>query len=546
MTNDELQSLAIKIFFANNPNLIPPYNYKAIKAGVSEKTLYLYSDQNTNRGKDAQVKVPGNLTDLQIALLIMQLEPVIRISCCDSNSEFDVLGVYQSSGPDTGTYDISDRTLHNIIYKYNQGAKQSNLDNIKLMLKHWLQAKARCTDPDLIAVNNGIFDYKRKVLMPFDPDKVFLSKSKVNYNHAAQNIVIHNSDDGTDWDMDSWMQSLSDDPEIVNLLWEVLGAIIRPFVHWNKFAILYSQCGNSGKGTLCELMRNLCGHDNYTSIPLSDFGKEFVLEPLIHTSAIIVDENDVGSFLDKAANFKAVVTNDVIFINRKFRQPVSFQFRGFMVQCCNELPRIKDKTGSLYRRQLIIPFDKNFSGSERKYIKSDYLNRPEVLEYVLFKVLNMNYYQLSEPAACKEALDDYREYNDPVRDFANEILNLCVWDVLPFTFLYDLYKVWFAKNCPSGRLQGRNTFNNDIINAVADNPDWYCPGKKHPIHTGSRMDKAELLILQYNLKDWMNPTYHGADAIQMCLAPRPATCRGLLRRMNTTNIGPQSDSSPNT
>lgn len=247
MPSDTLECLAVTIFFTNNPNLTPPYNYEEIKQAVLGQTWFLFSDQNMNCSKEEPRKPPDRLTDLQIAMLIASLETVARISCCDSSAEFDLLGIYQSSGPDAGTYDTSDETLHNLIYRYNQGARKTSLDNIKLILSRRLPRRARCTDPDLIAVNNGIFDYKRKALMPFDPDKIFLSKSRVDYHHAAQNVVIHNPDDNTEWDVESWMQSLSNDPEIVKLLWETLGAIIRPFVRWDKFAILYSQCGNSGK-----------------------------------------------------------------------------------------------------------------------------------------------------------------------------------------------------------------------------------------------------------------------------------------------------------
>src|SRR5699024_12115213 len=115
---------------------------------------------------------------------------------------------------------------------------------------------------------------------------------------------------------ESWMKELSDDSEIVNLLWEILGAIIRPLVPWNKSAWFYSEKGNNGKGTLCELMRQLCGSGSYASIPLADMGKDFMLEPLTRASAIIVDENDVGTYIDKAANLKAIITNDVIQINK--------------------------------------------------------------------------------------------------------------------------------------------------------------------------------------------------------------------------------------
>src|SRR5699024_575447 len=131
---------------------------------------------------------------------------------------------------------------------------------------------------------------------------------------------------------------------MADLIWEIIGAIIRPHVSWGKTAWFYSEQGNNGKGTLCALMRELCGPRSHTSIPLSDFGKEFALEPLVRASAIITDENDVGTFIDKAANLKAIVTGDVIQINRKYRMPIAYQFRGFMVQCLNEFPRMKDKS----------------------------------------------------------------------------------------------------------------------------------------------------------------------------------------------------------
>ena len=138
------------------------------------------------------------------------------------------------------------------------------------------------------------------------------------------------------------------------------------------------------------------------------------------------------------------VPADVIQVNRKFKTPIAFQFHGFMVQCLNEMPRIKDKSNSFFRRQLFIPFDKCFTGKERKYIKHDYLHRREVLEYVLHKVLNMDYYTLSEPESCKKALEEYKEFNDPVLQFVHEVLPLCVWDLLPF---FELFINLMRKAC---------------------------------------------------------------------------------------------------
>lgn len=250
---------------------------------------------------------------------------------------------------------------------------------------------------------------------------------------------------------------------------------------------MYSEKGNNGKGTLCVLMRQLVGEERYASIPLKYFGKDFMLEPLIRATSVIVDENDVGTYIDKAANLKAVITGDTIQVNRKFKQPISFKFKEFMVQCLNEMPRVKDKSDSFYRRQLFIPFTKCFTGAERKYIKDDYLKRKEVVEYVMYKVLNINYYEFDVPEACKNALEEYKEFNDPVRQFMSEIMPELQWDLVPFTFLYDLYKEWYKKYVGKQEVKSLQVFIKDVLNLLKDYPAWDCPDSKKAVRPKNMM-----------------------------------------------------------
>ena len=487
---------------------------------------------NLNLPRSQRLKIPTNLPNLVVALVIAELEPVCCIPCgkgCEE-SDLDLIGVYQNDGPDEGTYSTTDQALRRVIRQYNKTITRSDVDEIRVMLHDYARKKPRCMDRDLIPVNNGIFDYKNKKLLPFDKDKVFLHKCKVNYNPLAQNDIIHSPDDGSDWDVESWVAGLSNDPEIVNLIWESLGAIIRPYVRWNKSVWLYSTCGNSGKGCICTLARNLVGEGNYASLTLKEFAGRFNLGQLIGVSAIINDENDVGTYVDSAASLKAVITNDVISIERKYKQPIPYQFFGFMIQCLNEFPRFRDRSNSFYRRQLFVEFDKCYTGAEKPIIKDDYLSRPEVLEYVLYKVLNMNYYQLSEPAACRELLEDLKESNDPVRQFMNEFSDQFVWDLLPFTFLYDLYKEWFHRVNPGGAILSRPAFIRELIDIVKDHPVWMCKGKKHQEAPKHMMDAPELLIAKYGLKDWMNPNYKGPDLNNTCYTALSTSYRGLLRR----------------
>lgn len=511
---------------------------ETISIELVKRIQFIFALSNEVRAKGTKLRAPDQLSFDQIAQFMAILYPIVRVSCAGASADtaYDLLAIYMDSGPEEGTYITSEEEFYKLARRFNRRLESKQFDESLKVLRTIVPRRVRCMDRDLIAVNNGIFNYDTKQLEPFTPDKVFMTKSHVNYNPNATNVTIHNDDDGTDWDVESWMHDLTDDPEIEELLWQILGAIIRPHVRWNKSAWLYSETGNNGKGTLCELMRSMCGETAFAAIPIADFGKDFALEPLTRATAIIVDENDVGTYVDKAANLKAVITNDVIPINRKFKTPISYQFYGFMVQCLNEFPRIRDKSDSFYRRQLFIPFDKTFTGRERKYIKDDYLHRPAVLEYVMFKVLNMDYYSLLEPQACKDVLDEYKEFNDPVRQFFEEVQYQFQWDLLPFPFLYELYKAWFKKNSPTGSIQGKNKFITEIVNVTKTSPLWYCIDKTKTLRSTGKMDKPEPLIAQYGLDDWKNPNYTGSDINKMCTPHVQDFYRGLIRHSSSNTI----------
>lgn len=269
------------------------------------------------------------LLPLQVALAIKHVHHAKLICLSDREEDGNYeIGVYQTEGRLAGCYDIRRDNLRALIRRYNVTITKRGIDEVVTILRTECPRVMRCQDADLVPVKNGVFDYGNKILLGFDPDFVFTTKIDVDYVDGARNPVIRNDEDGTDWDVVSWMDSLSDDPETVHLLWQLLGAVIRPNVRWNKSAWLYSTRGNNGKGTFCTLARNLCGPEACASIKLKDFGHNFMLEPLTRVSAIITDENDTGTYLDDAAALKSIITGDPFLVDRKFKDAVSLRSTG--------------------------------------------------------------------------------------------------------------------------------------------------------------------------------------------------------------------------
>lgn len=491
---------------------------------------------------------------------------VLRPGSTTTDPDADIVVVYDDdpTSPHYGTYRASDTELRAIARRYCPDLTTREFAEVIAALRDTCSRVVRGTNRNLIAVRNGIVDYStlrvddslpfddpgRVLAMPtfrpFSPEHVFLAKLDTDWNPDAENVVIHNDDDGTDWDVESWMRGfynsvdadgdeIAADEEMIELLWQIIGAATRPYVSWGKAAFLYSTQGNNGKGTLLSLMRNLLGVANFASIPLADFGKDFLLEPLTRASAILVDENDVGTFVDKAANMKAVVTNDVITINRKNKPVIAHQHFGLMVQCLNDKPAFSDKSESVYRRQLFVPFTKCFTGAERKYIKDDYLKRQEVLEYVLKRVLTMRYYELSEPEATKLMLDEFKEANDPIRAFWNDVNRQFSWNLLPFQFVYDLYRGWMGRNMPNSKPIGRNKFIDQLVTLVnADETGpWECKDRSTAYRPGMNMAGAEPLIVEFDLVDWINQSAPPSKPLLRATLRSDqfkASYRGLVRK----------------
>lgn len=496
----------------NQAKAIDQRNYDTITDENGDPVLDQMGNPKRKKRPDAW-RIPETLLPVQIAYIMAKRHKIVRITpdIANANPDFDFLAMYETEGEDKGTYIIYESTMRQIARAYNAQLKEKDFDEIRQALLDMVPSKRENKNPDLIAVNNGIFDYKKKTLLPFDEEMIFLSKSKTDYIQNPIKPII-TMPDGELWDVDSWVDSLSDDKEIVNVLWELLGAIIRPHVNWDKSAWFYSEKGSNGKGTLCELMRNLCGHNSYVSLPLDKFADDAMLEPLLNATAIITDENNVGTFIDQAANLKAIITQDVLSINRKYKTAITFRFNGMMIQCVNEYPRMRDRSNSMHRRLLIIPFEKSFEGIERKYIKTDYLNRPEVLEYVLNKVLNTNYYELTIPTVSAKALNEYKEYNDPLRQFWYDVREQLQWDLVPFQYLYDLYLEWRKRNTPEGRPQNRGRFTDELLILLDEGDDiWYHEGKDTKIRPGTRMQGPQPLSVEYDLKEWMNFSTKSTD-----------------------------------
>lgn len=186
---------------------IDAYNFgkRDPNAAPGAKLKDAYPDKK--EGAERYKRLSG-LHTLQIAIILYKLHHAVGILWNNSHDDgnFDI-GIYQYSGDNEGCYDVGEQNLKSLIRGYCKTGTIKDVNETIEALRAICPRVERCRNRDLVAVNNGIYDYGNKILMAFDPAFVFTSKKHVDFVDRARNPVIHNNEDGTDWDVVSWMRN---------------------------------------------------------------------------------------------------------------------------------------------------------------------------------------------------------------------------------------------------------------------------------------------------------------------------------------------------
>lgn len=292
-----------------------------------------------------------------------------------------------------------------------------------------------------IAFNNGIYNLNTGILEPFTPAVIVKNKIPFNYNYDAYNETL-----------DSMLDRIScNDDSIRDLLEEMAGYCMYRRNELRKAFILIGDKAN-GKSTYLDCITYMVGERNTSALDLKELGDRFRTAELF--GKLINAGDDIGDeFIANPAVFKKLVSGDRVTVERKGQDPFDFCNYSKFIFSANNIPRIKDKTGAVLDRLVIVPFKANFSKTDDDYdpyIKYK-LRSPEAMEYLiqlaldgLKRVLNNNGFTMCQ--AVQEELEEYSEQNNPIIGFFKE-LDLDI-DILnqPTKDIYLRYKLYCNDN----------------------------------------------------------------------------------------------------
>ncbi len=123
----------------------------------------------------------------------------------------------------------------------------------------------------------------------------------------------------------------------------------------------------SGKGETARMLTNLLGEKNVVGPTLSSLSGEFGLQPMQHKLVAIIADARLGSRVDANVTVERLLSitgEDSLSINRKQLSHVTARLPVRLMLLSNELPELRDTSGALANRMLILETRTSFLGRE--------------------------------------------------------------------------------------------------------------------------------------------------------------------------------------
>ena len=295
---------------------------------------------------------------------------------------------------------------------------------------------------DLIAVQNGVLDWKRGKLHPWNPNKhchssVIEAPFMMKKEHFDEELKI--------WEdaLEQWL------PEKENRLFlqEYMGYSLLP-KNDMRTALFLLGGGSNGKSLFIEIVQKLFEGSVAVTQPeslASRFGTNILLDKLLYVCAD-VDQ----TYLDKTGVLKQIIAGDII--PSEIKNGASFHFRpvGKLIISANDMPKAKDSTEGWYSRLQIVPFNRTFAKNPRyKRMLEATFDKPEGRAALLYWCVEglkrlSETYEWTTSEEMDAELRKYKAENDSVIQFFDECLERTnIEDAyLETPTLYDVYKEW--------------------------------------------------------------------------------------------------------
>lgn len=290
------------------------------------------------------------------------------------------------------------------------------------------------SNPFLINVKNGLYNVLENKLQEHTSECISTVQLNVNYNPDAECPVFKQF----------LNESMEGDAEQVKLIQEILGYLLIP-VNYAQKAFVITGVAQAGKSVLLRVINEvLLGKQNVSNIAWQNLSDRFKTAELYGKLANIFSDLPTKN-IDDTGIFKSLVGEDYLTVEKKNKNPFSFQSYARLLFSCNVIPKnYADKSEGFYRRLIIIRFNRAVPQDKKdpNLIVKFQSEADGIFLFALegLKRLIQNNYVFSETEKNRMEVEKYREDSDSLLSFLKECCDIGINNEVGSTELYNAYK----------------------------------------------------------------------------------------------------------
>ena len=291
-------------------------------------------------------------------------------------------------------------------------------------------------NPYIINVHNGLYNVLEDTLAVHTPDYCSTVQLAVDHDEKADCPLFRKF----------LAESMGGDMEQVALIQEMLGYFLIPVNSAQKCFVIVG-VASAGKSVLLRVLNDvLLGRRNVSNVSWQSLNERFKTAELFGKLANIFADLPTKN-IDDNGIFKALVGEDYLTVEKKNRDPFSFQSTARLLFSCNSIPKnYGDKSEGFYRRLIIIRFSRPVPKERRDpdLLEKFRAEADGIFQFALegLRRLMNNRYVFSETQANADELQKYREESDSVLSFVRESCELGDGFSVGSTELFNAYKVY--------------------------------------------------------------------------------------------------------
>lgn len=298
--------------------------------------------------------------------------------------------------------------------------------------------KEKLSSPKYIGLKDEVLDIETMETHPYNPSFILRNRINYNYNSNAYHELLDKTID----------KVMCYDKDLRLLFEEMLGYCLYTELKFQKCFMLTGS-GSNGKSTILNLIKELIGFENYSTLSVQELEERFKPVQLVGKLANLGDDIP-DKYLNDTSVFKSVITGGAITVERKGEQPFNFSNRAKFIFATNNPPKSSDKTDGFLRRIIFIPFNAKFNKDDVDYdpFIEDKLLTQDSMEYLLKiaidglkRLLENN--KFTECDKSKNELKNFEMINNNVIEWLEENPKL---HLEKRTTTYNNYCFWANEN----------------------------------------------------------------------------------------------------